>query len=110
MLVSRMTLDFKARALTLDVSVWMGDDERMDARQSAELTLRGVQFCILEPPDPTYPYADSEPAWFVDLCDPEPTVTGRYALPDGAFSSRFFVNQWNAFVHVAAVEALLVWK
>jgi hypothetical protein len=29
-------------------------------------------------------------------------------LPEGAFTHWFFVNNWNAFIHVAAMDAQII--
>lgn len=115
MLVERLTIDFIDRIATLDVSVWIGDlasalDAEREARRRGKLLLHGLQFCVLEPPDPRYPFADSDALWLVDLLDADPNVVGSIPLPPQAFSARFFVNQWNSFVHVAALDATLVWE
>jgi hypothetical protein len=115
MLVDRLSIDFVARIATLDVSIWIGDlassvvTER-EERRRGDLVLEGLQFCVLEPPDPRYPFAKSDPLWFVDFADADPKVVGAIPLPPGAFSARFFVNQWNSFVHIAALKAALVWR
>jgi hypothetical protein len=114
LLAERLEVDFARRTATFDVSVWVGDlasgasPERED-RRDGKLTLEGLVYCVLDPPDPTYPYASAEPAWLVDFFDPDPKMPLLDHLPAGAFAGRFFVNQWNAFIHVAASNAVLSW-
>jgi hypothetical protein len=31
-------------------------------------------------------------------------------LPEGSFAYWFFVNNWNSFIHVAAMDAQFEWK
>ena len=111
LLVDRVTIDFTARTATFEVSVWVGDlsSAGREARRPAQLALHGLQYCVLEPPDPKYPYAKPEPAWFVDLLDADPAIERGRVSPVGVFASRFFVNQWNSFVHVSAIDARLTW-
>ena len=115
MLVERLSIDFIARVATLDVSVWVGDltsslHAEREARRRGKLALHGLQFCILEPPDPRYPFAKPDALWLVDLMDADPNVVGSIPLPPTAFSVRFFVNQWNSFIHVSALDASLAWE
>ena len=114
LLVERLSIDFMDRVLTLEVSVWTGDlndqrDADREARRSARLRLHGLQFCVVDPPDPRYPYDKADALWLVDLLDADPVVVGKLSLPAGGFSSRFFVNQWNSFIHVGACSATLEW-
>jgi hypothetical protein len=30
-------------------------------------------------------------------------------VPQGGFAGRFFITEWNAFIHFAALEARLTW-
>ena len=114
LLVDRLSIDFIDRVLTLEVSVWTGDlneqlDAEREARRSARLRLHGLQYCVVDPPDPRYPYDKADALWLVDLLDADPVVVGALSLPAGCFSSRFFVNQWNSFIHVGACSATLEW-
>jgi hypothetical protein len=55
------------------------------------------------------PYAEAGAAWLVDLCEADLTLPAARQLPAEAFAARFFVRQWNAFIHVAATHAELRW-
>jgi hypothetical protein len=114
LLVDRLSIDFLVRVLTLEVSVWTGDLAASDAaereaRRNGMLRLDGLVFCVFDPPDPKYPHSKAEALWLVDFYDPDPAVVGERSVPEGAFSHRFFVQQWNAFIHVAARSASLDW-
>jgi hypothetical protein len=65
-------------------------------------------FIQLEPPDPSYPYSEAD-VLRVDLCEPDLTHPLTDKLPADAFAARFFVAEWNAFIHLAARNAVLVW-
>lgn len=113
--VERLSIEFVDRIAIFDVSIWIDDTassvaSEQEARHRGKLTFHGLQFCVLDPPDPRYPFAKSDALWLVDLVDADPKVVGSIPLPQEAFSVRFFVNQWNSFVHVAALDASLVWE
>jgi len=79
-----------------------------ERRRAARLRLTGLQYLVVDPPDPSYPYGLGEPV-DIDPCGPDNVVAGRYRLPEGAFAARFFVSGWNAFIHFAAMHAALTW-
>jgi hypothetical protein len=117
MYVERMALDFTRRIAAFDVEVWVGEmsagPELREATRNGELILEGLLFCVFEPPDVRYPhskYAEAKPLWLVDLCDVDPALPLPRNLPPGAFVERFFVDQWNAFITVAATNAILRWR
>jgi hypothetical protein len=114
MSVRSMTLDFVRRTATFDVDLCVGNADaesplEHDAYRSAQLVLEELAFCVIDPPDPRYPFAKSEPAWFVDLFNPAPDHKALESLSPDTFAGRFFVNQWNAYVHVAAKHARVQW-
>lgn len=106
--VGGLHLDFVGRTAVLDLSVWTGDDSDPEAHRAARLELKDLQFCVLETPDHKYPYAAPEPLWISEV-NPPGAAQLPQNIPSGAFTSSFFVNQWNAFVHIAARDAVLFW-
>lgn len=115
MYIERLTLDFECRIATFHVEVWVGDqssqvkDDR-EAMRKGQLILEGLQYCVLEPPDASYPFAAPEALWSVDLYDADPAMPLVKGLGSDAFAGRFFVSQWNAFIVVAATKAVLRWN
>lgn len=110
--VRTVLLDFVSRVATFDLEVWIGDleaplAEGRETYRPATLELRGIGYFTIEPPDPRYPF-DKGKAIKIDLCDADPAA----ALPptkEAQFASRFFVNEWNAFISVSATHAELRW-
>jgi hypothetical protein len=112
--VERITLDFARRLVTLEGKIWvtdcsLGSEVEQEDWRHGILTLEGLLHCFFDPPDPNYPYAEAKPAWLVDMYDEEESLPHLKNLPEGAFAARFFVNQWNSFIHVAASNAVLRW-
>ena len=117
--VSTLTVDYVHRNAILDISVWIGsiaapagpDREKW---QTGRLELSGLLFCAIDPPDNTHDYAKPTALW-IDLSPSEAPRNSSLdslvrSLPTGAFASSLFVQQWNAFIHFAAMEASLTWQ
>jgi hypothetical protein len=96
---------------TLDL--WIGDlhssevSER-ECRRPARLELLGLAYLVIDVPDPGYPVADGSRVQ-IDSCAADDDPERRKLVPEGGFAGRFFVTEWNAFIHFAALEARLTW-
>ena len=78
------------------------------------MKLSGLLYWVIEPPDTNYPYVESKQLW-VDAgslasADFKPSVNLPEPLPANAFASWFFIQNWNSFMYVAAMDASLEWK
>ncbi len=116
--IERITLDYVARKAVLDCSICIGNPDAADvvsreARRRGRLIFLGLLYCVIDPPDSSYPYKDSEGLW---LKDDGPVVTSVVSgerlpqnLPDGAFSHTFFINDWNAFIYIAGESVRFEW-
>lgn len=106
-------LDFVSRTASFELEVAVGDSEAADAEDRdryapAILLLDDLAFCELQPPDPAYPFQNPSPV-LVALSDPGSDHPVVKTLPNGIFSGRFFVTNWNSFIYVAARHARLEW-
>jgi hypothetical protein len=86
------------------------DDDTKENVFSRRLFLSGLVFCIVEPP--TIPYTDSKVRglWIASsgAVKPEQRSKGLpESIPDGAFVHFFFINNWNASIYLAAMDAWL---
>ena len=115
--VSVVTIDYVDRKATMDVEVWVGNtasphEAEREKWRPGRLELSGLVFCTIDPPVSSYDYAKPAPLW-IDLCPSDALRTDHLNLPqsvpEGAFVSHLFVSQWNAYIHVAALEASLTW-
>jgi hypothetical protein len=59
--VSACTLDFVRRTVVFELQVWMGDDTDRERYRSARLSVSGLAYCAIDPPDPGYPFAERAP-------------------------------------------------
>jgi hypothetical protein len=94
--------------LELSIGETEGTQEEMDRYRPARLVLSGVRYFFIDPP------GSSRETWaprasMIDLCDSDPAVSQQFETPDGSFAARFFVSDWNAFIHFAATDATLTW-
>ena len=113
--IQRITVDYQQRTMIIDMSVFVGDvdapAEKREAYREGSLLISGLQFATIEPPDPSYPFS-TPGASRIDTCDMTKNLDPSLlqALPETSFIRSFFVNDWNAFVHVAGLGAELRWK
>lgn len=111
--VKRVAVDYELRAMAVDLAVWVGDmndpPERGEAYRDARINITGLCFLVMEPPDPKYPFRGS--GLRIDGCDMRKNLTRELlsALPTDSFFRSLWVNEWNAFIHVAAKDATISW-
>ncbi len=112
--VTRISVDYQQRSLELDVDVWVGDmgdaPEKREAYKRARIDISGLLFLVMEPPDPKYPFKTGE--FTIDGCNLSKNLDSKLldSIPTDAFFRSLWVNDWNAFIHIAAREAQLVWS
>jgi hypothetical protein len=84
--------------------------ERREAYKSGQIEISGLIFLVMEPPDAKYPFRDSVELT-IDGCDMSKNLDGELlkSLPSGAFFRSLWVNEWNAFIHIAARDAEIAW-
>ena len=104
--LSRWTVDYTARTAVLEVDVWVATAESpREWYRPARITLRELEYFVVDPPDSRYPFRNAETVT-IDLAAEENGFAPR-ALTAPAF--RFFVSEWNAFIHAAAAGAEIEW-
>ena len=85
--VESLHIDHEKRTVTMTVDVWVGSledpGEEREAYRRGTLAFSGMHYCATEGP--------STP-------------------PAAAFTCRFWVDEWNGFVHLAAQDVSLTWS
>jgi hypothetical protein len=105
--------DAAERRAELFLHVWLGDlhssvmSER-ERRRPARLELLGLAYFVVDEPGGRHSW-ETGPAVQIDLCAADGNADLARQVPEGGFAGRFFVTEWNAFIHFAAVEARLTW-
>jgi hypothetical protein len=111
--LNSITLDYLRRQATFELEISLADvhKDAPEIYRPATLYLTPFLYCVIEAPDPGYPFALNKPlridAGSDELIHGEPTQL-REPLPEGAFTAWFFVNDWNSFIHIAALDAEIV--
>jgi hypothetical protein len=113
--MQRVCIDYRQRTMTIDMSVFVGDVdaplEKREAYREATLVISGLQFAAIDPTDARYPFT-SPGASRIDSCDMKKNLDPGLlqAVPEECFVGSLFVNDWNAFVHLAGLSAVIHWK
>jgi hypothetical protein len=95
------------------LDVWVGDlnsavTSERERRRPARLELLGLGYMIVDESDPRYSRLDLSPVQ-IDACAADDDPDRLRQVPAGGFAGRFWVTEWNAFIHFAALEARLTW-
>jgi hypothetical protein len=112
-LLRAMSTDFVRKTAVFILDVWVGHmaappGPERERRRVGRLELHDLQYLMVDPPDPRYDYRIQAPV-DIDVCDADPEVASRYPIVEGVFAARFFVSNWNSFIHFAARSADLTW-
>lgn len=109
--ITGMSLDYQNRTAKLHLNVRGNppDSPNHDEYRRAWLLLNGFYYLVIEPPDADhlwypqrsiqvngYPEDVSQFPLFGDL---------KSKQPGDAFCCRFYVHDWNSFIHIAARDA-----
>ena len=114
--IEGVAVDYARRSATMTMRLLIGTPESDDQDQyrQAALDITGLCYFAIEPPDPTYPFTRTgspiNVAGYPE--DPEkfPALKGLLpVLPKGVTCYRFFVHDWNSFIHIAARDVQLSW-
>jgi hypothetical protein len=108
-----ITVDYGTQTATLTLDIWVGEPKAPSNAESerlrpARLELTGLEYLVVDPPDPRYKYRDRGSVT-LDLCAADIAIAASRAPALGGFAARFFVNEWNTFIHFAARDARLTW-
>ncbi len=111
-----INVDYQTRSATLLLSLRGNspDTPNVDEYRQATLSLDGFYYFSVEPPDGDHLFypVHSSVAMNGYVEDPEEFHLFKRlkpTLPANAFCCRFYVHDWNSFIHVAAREAQFSW-
>jgi hypothetical protein len=112
-LLRTFSSDMDERRAEFVLDVWVGDLSSGDTTEReryrpARLELLGLGYLIVDAQDPRRAPVESEPVQ-IDACAADDDPERAQLVPAGGFAGRFFVTEWNAFIHFAALEARLTW-
>jgi hypothetical protein len=115
--IERVTLDYVTRQAIFECSLYVGDpdsdEEAREAQKAGRFVFTDFLYCVIEPPYAAYPY---QRAGAIRIPGDGPVdgdkIPGQHLpgnLPEGAFAHGFFVNDWNAFIYIAAQKVRFEW-
>lgn len=110
-----ITLDYVQRQAVFDIEVCFtdADNDGPEIYKGAKLYLTPFLYCNIEAPDSKYPFAFNKPLRVDAGCE-QMNNAAPFRLPDplpeGAFTCWFFVKNWNSFIHIAALDAKIVFN
>jgi hypothetical protein len=113
--ITSLNLDYKNRTAKLCLSLRGNapDGPGRDEYKRAVLTVNGFYYFVIEPPDNDHLWYPQRPIQVtghpedVSLFPLSEHVKEKLS-PD-AFCCRFYVHDWNSFIHIAARNAELTW-
>jgi hypothetical protein len=110
-----LTVDYQSRTATLQISLRgnLPNSPYRDQYRQAKLTARDFYYLSIEPPDSDH-LRPQGPQITVDGLPEDPANFPLFehlklTLPAGAFCCRFYVHDWNSFIHLAAKNAEFIW-
>lgn len=109
--ITAVHLNYAQRTAEIDMELWVSVsiDEDRELYRRATLSISDLIYFVIEPPG--HPNTSHDEPSLVDGGSSEvaePTSPLPKPLPAGAFTYWFFVSNWNAFIHVAALSAEIV--
>ena len=110
--VTGLAVDYSNRSATLRMKLRCNppDSPDRDVYTPAVLTLREIFYLSIEPPDLDHLFSAKGSSITVGGHPEDPEEFPLFAhlkskLPAGAFCCRFYVHDWNSFIHLAAGSA-----
>lgn len=105
-----MTVDFPAGSISIELDVDC-DDPDPNAYSRIKFRLTGLSLFIVDPPDVRILLSYRDSIWTSGYETSEKMLPNlenyRKNVPAGSFFYSFFLNHWNCFIHLAAMNAEL---
>jgi hypothetical protein len=115
--VTGVVIDYGGRTATFQLNLRGNppDSPERDVYRPALLKARGIYYVSIEPPDSDHLFSPHHGKVIVDGLPEDrqdfPLFQSlKPRLPIGAFCCRFFVHDWNSFIHIAAADAEFSWR
>lgn len=112
----KIDIDYVNREGKFYIQVDIGTSDNMleshESYRAGLLKLKGLLFCIIDPPDFKCPFQGEDGLWITDSGVAKHgmgSISLPTELPSGAFAHYFFINDWNSFIYFAAMDASFEW-
>lgn len=112
--IKKINLNYEKRIIVLEIAVDISNpDTDLPEYRVGKIVISNFLFCVIEQPDNKYITLANEGLWISgsDQISPEDLpmkITAQ--LPEGSFVHRFFINNWNAFLYLVAMDSQLEWS
>jgi hypothetical protein len=113
--ITSLRADYRNRSATLELSLRGNPPDSPNSQEyrPAVLIVHEFYYLSIEPPDSEHLFCPDRSKITVDGL-PEDAEFPLFAhlkqtLPDGVFCCRFYVHDWNSFIHIAARDAHFAW-
>ncbi|MHB8540870.1 MAG: hypothetical protein ACYDCD_08015 [Candidatus Acidiferrales bacterium] len=113
--ITSLTLNYQNRTATLHLNLRgnLPDSPDRNVYERAVLIAREFYYVSIEPPDPDhlfYPKRSIQIDGYSEDVSKFPLFEHlKPTLPAGAFCCRFYVHDWNSFIHLAAQDGQFSW-
>jgi hypothetical protein len=115
--ITAIAVDYEKRLATLRLNMRGNPPDSSDRDVYAPAVLRasGIYYVSIEPPDPEHLSHPKRDKITVDGLPEDPRDFPllndlKKKAATGAFCCRFFVHDWNSFIHIAAADAEFFWE
>jgi hypothetical protein len=114
--ITNLTIDYRNRIAILHLNLRgnLPDSPNSQDYERAVLTVNGFYYFSIEPPDPDHISYPQHSKITVDGLSEDSRDFPLFehlkpTLPIDAFCCRFYVHDWNSFIHIAAQNAEFSW-
>ena len=114
--INTVILDYVKRTVRLHLNLRgnLPDSPNRDEYRQGVLTAREFYYVSIEPPDADHLFYPQRPMITMDGLSEDASQFPLFerlkpVLPVGAFCCRFFVHDWNSFIHIAAKDGRFSW-
>jgi hypothetical protein len=107
-LLLRLSIDYRIGEAVIGIDVVV-NDERIPEYREGLLRISGVHFLVVDAPGPVILNSPRQSRIDAGPGHPSRSTINLPSVPSGHFLHWFFVNDWNAFIRVAARDATFEW-
>jgi hypothetical protein len=114
--ISEVRIDYAQRTATLQLNMRANspDSAERDVYSTAVLTIQGLYYLSIDPPDVDHLFGPVRRVITVDGLPEHAWNFPQFGcaqsrLRGGGFYCRFFVHDWNSFIHIGAADCEIVW-
>ncbi len=111
-----LRIDYLRGSAVLRMELDFGDPDgpKPEDYRSGEVKVTGMCFCSIDPPSHDHPYV---PDGYPLNVSGDPAKPDRFpafeelsrTLPPGVLCYRFYVDEWNSFINIAAKDVQISW-